>query len=334
MKAVVYRGAKNFKVEQVPEPQLQHPGDVVVKVKYSGICGTDLHTYRGFVKVPDGQILGHEFVGIIDQVGEGIKNFSIGDTVVSTFTIQCGECWYCEHGKSGQCDITNTFGKKGLPGGQAEYVRVPYAEKTLVKVDLDVCYVMMADIFTTGYYGVKKIANFDRRKPVSDIKILQLGLGPVGLCALYVFKYLGFTQVTCVDNVPDRLQKAKDLGFKAVNFDSDEPLSEYDHVLEVVGSSSALETGFKHIRRDGLISSLGMGHEPLPFSAMDCYLKNINLSFGRCHSWSLFPEALEVFNSIKPLLSQFIDKIIPIDDAELGYELFDSHKVNKVVIEF
>ncbi|EGV61042.1 GroES-like protein [Yamadazyma tenuis ATCC 10573] len=344
MKAVIYRGPYDFRVETVPRPQIGGPTDVILQVKHSGICGTDLHTYRGNLKsVQPGQVLGHEFTGTVVAVGDRVLGFVPGDTVVSTFTIQCGECWYCKNGKSGQCDITNTFGKTGLPGGQAEYVRVPFADNTLVKIpEMDVSYVMMADIFTTGYYGVKKIvdqvqhvAKGHAPKPLDQIEVLQLGLGPVGECALQVMKYLGFKNVTCVDNVPDRLKKAEELGFKPVNFDDGaDTLGEYDYVLEVVGSSSALKTAFDHVRRDGLISSLGMGHEPLPFTAMDCYLKNINLSFGRCHAWSLFPEALEIFQTLKGEFRDFVDTVIPVEKAAEGYRKFDAHEVNKVVIEF
>lgn len=340
MKAVVYKSPYNFKVQEVPEPEIQSPTDVIVKVHYSGICGTDLHTYRGDITaVDEDQILGHEFTGVIESMGEKVKGFSIGDSVVSTFTIQCGECWYCKHGYSGQCDITNTFGKRGLPGGQAEYVRVPFADNTLIRIDNDdPSYVMMADIFTTGYYGAKKILNHIKISgmALNEVKVLQLGLGPVGLCGLRVLKYFGLTNIVCLDNVPQRLQEARDLGFEAMNFQTqiDQLSPEFDCVLEVVGSSSALETAFKYVRRNGFISSIGMAHGPLPFNGLDCYMKNINLSFGRCHAWSLFPEALQVFNKLKPQMQKFIDHTISIGDAEQAYELFDQHKVNKAVIKF
>lgn len=339
MKAVVYKAPYDFQVKEVPRPQLQHDTDVILKVKYSGICGTDLHTYRGHIRgVEEDQILGHEFTGEVVEVGS-LVGFSVGDYVVSTFTIQCGKCWYCENGFSGQCDITNTFGKKGLPGGQAEYVRVPFADNTLIQVDKDdPCYVMMADIFTTGYYGAKQIMNYLKvnNRDFSKVKLLHLGLGPVGLCALRVLRHYGFKDIVCVDNVPQRLQEARSLGFQALNFESelDNLQPEFDCVLEAVGASSALLTGFKYVRRNGLVASIGMAHGPLPFEGLDCYLKNINLSFGRCHAWSLFAEALEVFNVLRPELQLFIDMTIGIDEVEKAYEMFDQHKVNKAVIKF
>lgn len=341
MKAVVYKAPFEFKLQEVERPVLHESTDVILKVKYSGICGTDLHTYRGHItSVAQDQILGHEFTGLVVEVGKDVANFKVDDYVVSTFTIQCGKCWYCSHGFSGQCDITNTFGKTGLPGGQAEYVRVPFADNCLIKLENkdDSSYVMMADIFTTGYYGARQILTHLKlqNRSLSDVKLLHLGLGPVGQCGLRVLKYFGFKNVTCVDNVPQRLQEAKDLGFEAINFETqlDQLQPEFDCVLEVVGASSALETAFKYVRRNGLIVSIGMAHGPLPFNGLDCYLKNINLSFGRCHSWSLFPEALQVFEELKPELTLFIDKIITPEQVELGYQLFNTHKANKVVIQF
>lgn len=333
MKAVVSRGPGKFVLEIVEDPKLIEPTDVILKVKYSGICGTDLHTYRGHLKIPDGQVLGHEFTGTITEIGEEVTQFHVGDDVVSTFTIQCGKCWYCKHNKSGQCDITNTFGKPGLPGGQAEYVRIPFAENCLLKIDQqDMRYVLMADIFITGYFGVKKI--LDRLKGSLDISVLQLGLGPVGLCALHVMKFMGITDVTCIDNVESRLATAEAMGFKTFNFDNQMPTGDFEYILEVVGSTESLKSAYKYVKRDGFISSIGMTQDPLPFTGLDCYLKNINISFGRCHSWSLYKEAFEIFDQIKDEFADFIDKVITIDQVEEAYDLFDKHKVKKVVIEF
>ena len=182
MKAIVFYGPYDVRTEVRPTPKIQNPDDVIVKVKYSGLCGTDLHSYRGHIKGPVGTILGHEFVGTIVETGKDISKFEIGDEIISNFSIQCGKCWYCKHGYSGQCDITNTFGKIGLDGGQAEYVRIPFAESTITKkpksqndgID-DSVYVLMADIFTTGYYGVKKLKIFFQFQQLkeSNLKLLK-----------------------------------------------------------------------------------------------------------------------------------------------------------------
>ncbi|RLV91709.1 putative zinc-type alcohol dehydrogenase-like protein AdhB [Spathaspora sp. JA1] len=359
MKAVVFHGPFDIRTESKPIPQIQSPGDVIVKVKYSGLCGTDLHSYRGHIKGPVDTIIGHEFLGTVHEIGSDITKFKVGDDVLSTFTIQCGQCWYCKHGYSGQCDVTNTFGKVGLDGGQAEYVRVPYAETTLIskptskdKVD-DSIYVLMADIFITGYYGVKKIRDFLNQKScegvdvlqAKDATILQIGAGPVGLCGLRILKHFGFNKVVVVDGVDSRLQQALTLGaYKTVNYlTNPDDLAKiiandtnnigFDAVLECVGAKSAQRTAFESVRRNGFISCLGMGHDDLPFNGLDCYLKNINISFGRCHVWSLFPEALEIFEQLKQDFTGFIDHIVSIDDSKVAFELFDKQKVNKVVFD-
>ncbi|ODV78656.1 sorbitol dehydrogenase [Suhomyces tanzawaensis NRRL Y-17324] len=361
MKAIVFYGPQDIRTETVKTPQIENVTDVILKVKYSGLCGTDLHTYRGHIKGPVGQIIGHEFMGTIVAKGSAIGDdkFQVGDDVLSTFTVQCGTCWYCVHGYSGQCEKTNTFGKVGLAGGQAEYVRIPYALSSLIKkpettgdVD-DSVYVLMADIFTTGYYGVKKIVDFSKQSPTANIKaqeigdltVLQLGLGPVGLCALRALKHFGFKKVVCVDNVPSRIEEAKRLGaYKTINFDTEgDALKEFiknetqgvgfDAVLEVVGAPQALKTAYDSVRRNGFISSIGMAHDQLPFDGLECYLKNINISFGRCHAWSLFPEALEIFEELKGEFKSFIDYKPRLEDSKEAFDLFDKHKVNKVVFD-
>ncbi|KAK6461558.1 sorbitol dehydrogenase [Scheffersomyces coipomensis] len=362
MKAIVYYAPYDVRTESRKTPTIIDPSDVILKVKYSGLCGSDLHSYRGHIKGPVDTIIGHEFLGTVVAKGSEIldSEFKIGEDVLSTFTIQCGVCWYCKHGYSGQCVKTNTFGKIGLDGGQAEYVRVPYAKSTLIKkptskddtVD-DSVYVLMADIFITGYYGVKKILNNLKnessqsavKQDISDITILQLGLGPVGLCALRVLKHFGFKKIVCIDNVPSRLQEAKALGaYQTINFETDGDAIKkfiesetdgvgFDAILEVVGSSAALKTAYDSVRRNGFISSLGMAHGPLPFDGLECYLKNINISFGRCHAWSLFPEALELFEVMKGDFKHFIDHKTGLDQSKEAFELFDTHKVNKVVFD-
>lgn len=362
MKAIVLSGPYEVSTVTKQSPTIQDPTDVILKVKYSGLCGTDLHTYRGHIKLGSkDQIIGHEFLGTIVSKGSEItdSDFKIGDDVLSTFTIQCGECWYCKHGYSGQCDKTNTFGKVGLDGGQAEYVRVPYAMSTLIRkpesksTEDDAVYVMMADIFITGYYGVKKILNHLKNESangyiesdINDITILQLGVGPVGLCALRILKHFGFEKVVCVDSVTSRLEEARRFGaFKAINFETEKNgvadfIKEstnnvgFDVVLEVVGASSALRTAYDSVRGNGFICSIGMAHDPLPFTGLDCYLKNVNISFGRCHAWSLFPEALDLFEVLKPDFTRFIDCKLGLDESKKAFDIFDKHKVNKVVFD-
>lgn len=362
MKAVVFHGPHDVRVEERPMPKVVEDSDVILKVKYSGLCGTDLHSYRGHIPGPKGTIIGHEFLGEVVAKGDKVTKFKVGDEALSVFTVQCGECFYCKHGYTGTCVKTNTFGKVGLDGGQAEYVRVPFAENTLLKkpaqsssnvVD-DSIYVLMADIFVTGYYGAKKILNFLNQEPakgyekqtIKDVNLLLIGVGPVGLCALKCLQSFGFTKIVCVDSIPSRLEQAKGFGVtKAINFEKEpEALADYvknelggigfDGVLEAVGANSSLRSAYTSVRNNGIISVLGMPHDALPFTGLECYIKNVNISFGRCHCWAYFAEALDVFAKIKDLFEGFIDHKSTIDKAPEAFKLFDEHKVNKVVFDF
>lgn len=346
---------KPYVVETVtkPIPQIENPTDVLVRVKYSGLCGLDLHYYRGHIPLKQGTTMGHEFVGVVAAKGDAVTDFAVGDEVISTFTIQCGQCWYCQHGSSGVCDKTNTFGKPGLEGAQAEYVLVPYASSTLVKkprstdeVDESV-YVLMADIFVTGYFGVKKIVDhFATVLEPKDMAVLQMGAGPVGLCAVTVLKHFGFSKIVVVDAIDDRLEIARKMGAaETVNFKTEpdklaqlkESLTNgvgFDAALEIVGATSAMQTAFDSLRRGGFISSVGMGHEPLPFNALEAYVKGLTVSFGRCNAWSLFKEALAVFETKKAQFADFIEVTPPLSEAGEYYKKFEQGEVKKVVFRF
>lgn len=351
MRAAVFN--KPFVIETVTKgiPRLSAATDVLVKVKYSGLCGSDLHYYRGHIPLKEGTTMGHEFVGTIVEKGVDVEDldFKIGDHVVSTFTIQCGSCYYCKLGNSGTCEYTNTFGKPGLEGGQAEYVLVPYAKSTLSKLKTldDISYVLMADIFVTGYFGVLKILKqFSGVMDPKDMSILQIGAGPVGLCAVRILKHFGFSNIVVVDGIDDRLALAKKLGAsEVVNFKTEgDKLTNYisetldnrgfDAVLEIVGASTAMDTAFKSVRKGGFIASVGMGHEPLPFDALQAYIKGVTVSFGRCNAWSLFGEALAIFEDVKGDFIDFVEIIASIEEAAEYYRKFDKGEVKKVVFKF
>lgn len=354
MRAAVFK--KPYLVETVdkPIPHIASPTDAVVKVKYSGLCGSDLHYYRGHISLKEGTTMGHEFVATVVEKGDAIddSDFAVGDEVISCFTIQCGECWYCQNGYSGTCDKTNTFGKIGLEGGQAEYVLVPFAKSTLHKKpksgpnEDDSVYVLMADIFITGYFGIKKITDHLTRFKNKDITVLQIGAGPVGLCAVRILKYIGFKYVVVVDSIPERLEQAKQLGaHDTVNFKTETGKLEeliktntgglgFDAVLEIVGAQLSMRTAFDSVRRGGFISSVGMGHDPLPFDGLEAYAKCVTVSFGRCNGWSLFGDALEIFEQVKGDFGNFIDAKPSINEAKEYYDKFEKGDVGKVVFTF
>ncbi|KAA8913081.1 hypothetical protein TRICI_003283 [Trichomonascus ciferrii] len=344
MKAVVFRGPREIVLEERPVPVVEKGTDAILKVKAAGLCGSELHTYRGNLSTGKGHIMGHEFVGTVVETGGDVKDFKVGDEVISCFTIQCGKCWFCTHGYSSKCPQVKVFGTPGLDGGQAEYVRVPLADSTLVHRPQELSesvLVLMADIFTTGYYGVTNFTKKSTQAEVNEAITVVLGCGPVGLCAIASAKHMGIKTVFAVDSVPDRLEHAQRFGATPLKLDDTSLLEKSvldategrgaDLVIEVVGSQDALLLAFKLIRQAGFISSIGYQHDKFPFSALDCYLKNITMQFGRCPGMSLFPESLEVFKQVAPQFEDFVDMSLPLDKAPYAFDLFDKHGARKIV---
>ncbi|MCJ1274454.1 hypothetical protein MMC21_002250 [Puttea exsequens] len=152
MRAVVFKKPYEVALEERPIPKIKDPTDIIVKVIYSALCGSELHVFRGHQPSPTGVIMGHEFTGTVEETGSEVKNFKRGDQVVSPFTVSCGECFYCKHGFSSRCEKCQLFGSAGLDGAQAEFVRIPLADTTAVKAPEDIAdnaLVLMADIFPT-----------------------------------------------------------------------------------------------------------------------------------------------------------------------------------------
>ncbi|CCH43240.1 L-threonine 3-dehydrogenase [Wickerhamomyces ciferrii] len=346
MKASVFKGPKKIQYSNVPTPKLQSPKDAIIQVKATALCGTELHMYRGDV-VPksNGYITGHEFNGTVVAIGDQVTSFKVGDEVISTFTSQCGECWACIDGLSSSCVDSKVFGTWALDGGQAEYVRIPYADNVLYPLPKNIdrfTALLMCDIFPTGWLCVnnylKKI-QFNKEKLKTDV-ILQLGVGPVGLCCIAAAKEIGVQNLYVVDSVESRLQEAEKLGAIPINLNNEKDIPQLikdktngkgaDAIFELVGNSSALKLGFDTVRSAGFISSIGYHHEPLPFDGLQCYLKNISLQFGRCPVRSIFDESFKTFQKVAYKFDGFIDVKLPLSQVSKAYEIFDQHKARKI----
>ncbi|HEX2982590.1 MAG TPA: zinc-dependent alcohol dehydrogenase [Ignavibacteriales bacterium] len=243
MKAVVFRGIGDIRLEDVDDPKIQDPFDAIVRITSSAICGTDLHMIRGTMAgmIP-GTILGHEGIGIVEEVGESVRNIKAGDRVIIPSTIACGYCAYCRSGYFAQCDNANPHGKRagtaffGGPGTtgpfhglQAEYARVPYAHVGLVKIPetvMDDDAILLSDIFPTGYFGADNAEIKD-----GDI-VAVYGCGPVGQFSIISAFLMGASRVIAIDKVESRLEMAKKLGAEVINFNQEEPI---EAILELTG---------------------------------------------------------------------------------------------------
>ncbi|KAL1856545.1 hypothetical protein VTK73DRAFT_8227 [Phialemonium thermophilum] len=345
MKAVVFEGPRKVSVQDRPVPQLQDPQDIIVKVAATALCGSELHVYRGHQPSETGFIMGHEFTGTVVEAGSDVKTVKVGDKVVAPFTTSCMDCFYCRNGHSSRCAKGLLFGCEKLDGGQAEYVRVPLADGSVTKAPAtidDRALVLMADIWPTGYFGAKNAFALLQPFPASEATIVVIGCGPVGLCAVISALERKPKHVFAIDSVDSRLELAKNLGAEPLNFQKDREgmlkrIREVtegrgaDAVIEVVGLSPALRTAFDILRPFGVISSIGVHNAEIPWTGEEAYGKNLRIQMGRCPVRSIFPEALALLEKKQNLLSFMFDKIMPLNEAVEGYQLFDSMKVQKII---
>ncbi len=243
MKAVVYHDIGDIRLEDVPEPRIQNPNDAIVRITGSAICGTDLHMVRGTMRgMEEGTILGHEAVGIVEEVGSNVRNFARGDRVVIPSTIACGYCSYCRAGYFSQCDNANPHGPRAgtcffggpkmsgsVDGLQAEFARVPFANVGLVKIPdsvTDEQALMLSDIFPTGYFG----ADMAHIHPGHTVVVF--GCGPVGQFAIISAFQMGAGRVLAVDCIDSCLQQARNNGAEAINFEQENAV---DTLMELTG---------------------------------------------------------------------------------------------------
>jgi threonine dehydrogenase-like Zn-dependent dehydrogenase len=239
MKAVAWHGKRDVRVDTVPDPTIEHPTDAIIKVTSSGICGSDLHLYEVLGPFIDtGDILGHEPMGVVQEVGASVVDIKAGDRVVIPFNISCGHCYMCGKGLMSQCETTQVrefgtgaslFGYTKLygqvPGGQAEFLRVPQAQFGPIKVPEgppDDRFVYLSDVLPTAWQAVE----------YADIpaggSVLVLGLGPIGEMSCRIARYRGAAQVLALDLVPERLDRARSDGVDAIN------IEEHDDIPELV----------------------------------------------------------------------------------------------------
>ncbi len=252
MKAVVFHGVGDIRLEDVPEPSLKDPTDAIVRITTSAICGTDLHFIRGTMPgMKEGTILGHEGVGVIEQLGEDVRNFSVGDRVVIPSTIACGYCSYCRAGYFSQCDNMNPNGKQAgtsfyggpqmtgpFDGLQAELARIPNAPVNLFKLPDDVSddqAILLSDIFPTGYFGAE----------LADIKpghsVAVFGCGPVGQFVIASAKMMKAGRIFAVDQIPDRLDIARSQGAEIVDFSKEDPVKKIQALTGGIGVDCAVD---------------------------------------------------------------------------------------------
>ena len=232
MKAVVYRGPRDVAVETVDDPRIEAPSDVIIKITTANICGSDLHPYEGRSDMDPGMVLGHENMGIVEEVGSAVDRIKVGDRVSVPFNLACGTCRNCNDGFTSACLRANPSGDPGAGygypkmgpfwGGQAELLRVPWGDFNLLELpagtEHESDFTMLSDIFPTGYHGTELAQVAPGRS------VAVFGAGPVGLMAAYSSLLRGAAQVFVVDMEPDRLALAKRIGATPVNLSAGDPV--------------------------------------------------------------------------------------------------------------
>jgi glutathione-independent formaldehyde dehydrogenase len=235
MKAVSYKGLRKMSVSEHPKPKLKSPTDALLRVTTSGICGSDLHMYDGRTPLEEGTVVGHEIMGVIDEVGEAVHSIKKGDRVVLPFNIACGFCFNCHRGHTEACLTMNpeaphaAYGYAGMgpyQGGQAEFVLVPQADFNCLKLpgkpgdEWEDDFLLLSDVFPTAYHATE-LANVTPGKTVA-----VFGAGPVGLLTAYCSLLKGASEVYVVDSVAERLEKAEELGAIPVDFSEGDPVEQ------------------------------------------------------------------------------------------------------------
>jgi glutathione-independent formaldehyde dehydrogenase len=259
MRAVVYKGPFQVAVENVDDPKIEHPNDVIVKLTSTAICGSDLHMYEGRTAAKPGIIFGHENLGIVQETGPGVVSIKRGDRVVMPFNVACGFCKNCVAGYTGFCLTVNpgfaggAYGYVAMGpyrGGQAEYLRVPFADFNCLKLpqgqEHEDDFVLLADIFPTGYHGCE----LAQVSPGESVAVY--GAGPVGLMSAYSALLRGASRVFVVDRVPERLDKAREIGAIPIDFSEADPVGQIKDQTAGEGTDKGIDAvGYQAHARDG-----------------------------------------------------------------------------------
>ena len=365
MRAVVYRKPFSVAVEEVPDPRIEHPNDVIVRITSTCICGSDLHMYEGRTAAEPGIVLGHENLGVIEEVGSGVTTLEPGDRVVMPFNVACGFCKNCQAGFTGFCLTVNPSGFAGgaygyvamgpYPGGQAEYLRVPYADFNCLPLpagtEHESDYVLLADIFPAGYHGCE-LAGVS---PGETVAIY--GAGPVGLMTAYSAMLRGASRVFVIDRVPERLAKVREIGATAVDFSQGDPVQRIkdqthgagtDKGVDAVGYQASAQAGDREeparvlnqlvqtVRPTGALGVLGL-YVPSDPGGIDEHARQgmLRIAIG-----ALFEKGLRVGTgqaNVKRYNRQLRDMItegratpsfvisheLPLEQAPAAYQKFD-----------
>lgn len=377
MKAVTYQGIKDVQVKEVQEPRIEKSDDVIVRITSTAICGSDLHLIHGMIpNLPADYIIGHEPMGVVEEVGPDVTKVKKGDRVIIPFTVACGQCFYCTNNLESQCDNSNPHGEAGgffgysetyggYAGGQAELLRVPFANFTAFKVPED-CeledekLLFLSDILPTAYWGV------DDSGVKQGDTVIVLECGPVGLLAQKIAWLKGAERVIAVDYIGYRLEHAKRTNrVEIVNFEEEDNIGSHlkemtgggaDVVIDCVGmdgkmtfleivesalklqggAMGAIQIASQAVRKGGTIQLVGVyGMRYNAFPLGDLFSRNVTLKMGQAPVIHYMPELYRLITEGRLDPTDIITHRLPLLEAKQGYEIFDTKSDNciKVILK-
>jgi len=344
MKATYMFGAGDVRVIEVPDPTLQEPTDAVVRIVRACVCGSDLHPYHGMDASTEGASMGHEFIGVIEETGSEVRSLTKGDLVISPFSFSDGTCEFCQEGLFTSCVHGDFWDTPGMGGAQAEAIRVPYADGTLVKVpgvsedsSLLGSLLTLSDVYGTGWHAAA------RAGVTHGDTVAVIGDGAVGLLAVLSAKQMGAEQIILMGRHQSRTDLGRDFGATDVVAErGDEGIAKVREltgghgatkVLEAVGHLPAYEQAYGIVRPGGVISRVGVPqYEEAPIGFGSLFGANVSLTGGpapvRAYIEELMPAVLD--GTVNP--GRVFDRTVSLDDVPDAYRAMDNREALKIMV--
>ena len=342
MRAVTFQAPGEVRVSDVPEPEIADPGDAIVRIEATGVCGSDLHIYHGRVKIEPGFTIGHEYVGTVVAAGERVRSVAVGDRVLGCFQSACGTCWYCRRGWFHKCDSSRTFGHGAalgaLQGTQAEQALVPSADLVLRRVPAgmsDEVALFAGDVMATGYHAVA-----DSGLRAGDVAAV-LGLGPVGLCAVQAARAAGAAHVIAIDTVPERLAMAASFGARPVHLTEQDPRAAareasegrgVDVCIDAVGHPDAFDLALRLARKCATVQAVGVYAERAQVHMGLLWIKSLHVCAGHANAIGHVDRVLAMMSAGLLDPAPLVTHHMSLDQAPEAYALYDRREALKIVL--
>ena len=343
MRALTFQGERSVRVDELPKPSVAKPDEALVRITTGAICGSDLHLYHRRIPIQEGAVLGHEFVGVVEEVGDHVSRVRPGDRVVACFFTYCGHCFYCRRGWFSQCEQKQVFGYGenfgNLGGGQAEYCLAPHANHTLEPIPEGVSdeqALFVGDILATGFFGVERAGV----QPGDSVAVI--GCGPVGLMAIMSARLKGAARVLAVDMVPSRLEMAERLGADAVDAGGGQAAKAVkaetgghgaDRAIEAVGLAATIETAVHSVRRGGTVSVVGVPELAAgDFPYLKVWWDDLTFTGGVCNVPAYMRQLLDLIEAGRLDPTQIVSHRLSLDEGVRAYEMFDNREATKILL--